>query len=142
MIIITIDIFLSNTDYLYNLTDGSQYVVANIFYPEYKVQEENWGSGTHLESFKPVLTYMGVYLGNKQTAGSRNAMAGSFPWAIGDRDGWPNLVHTRARNKEPVCNDLEDKAQHDLGSQVQIGATSQFIFSILNQFQHIQMLNF
>lgn len=93
-----------------------------------------------MKSFKPVLTYMGVYLGNKQTAGSHNAMAGSFPWAIGDRGGWPNLGHTRARSEEPVCNDLEDKVQH-LGSQVQIGATSQFIFFILNQFQHIQMLN-
>jgi len=90
-------------------------------------------SGTHLESFKPVLTYMGVYLGNKQTAGSRNAMAGSFPWAIGDRGGWPNLGHTRARNKEPGCNDLEDKVQHDL----KLGPLS----SLYSQFQHIKMLN-
>lgn len=84
---------------------------------------------------------MGVYLGNKQTAGSHNAMAGSFPWAIGDRGGWPNLGHTRARSEEPVCNDLEDKVQH-LGSQVQIGATSQFIFSILNQFLNLNYILF
>lgn len=53
---------------------------------------------------------MDVYLGNRQTAGSRNAVAGSFPWATGDRGGWPNLEHTRVRNVEPVCNDLKDKA--------------------------------
>ncbi len=65
---------------------------------------------------------MEVYLGNRQIAGSHNAVAGSFPQVTGDRGVWPSLGHTRADSEEPVCNDLEDKVQHDLdqGSQGQI----------------------
>ncbi len=57
---------------------------------------------------------MEIYLGNRQIAGSHNAMAGSFPRATDDQGVWPSLGYTRADSEEPVCNDLEDKVQHDL----------------------------
>lgn len=50
---------------------------------------------------------METYSENRQTAGSRNAGAGSSPWVTGDQGEWPDLGHTRAHSEGPVCNDLK-----------------------------------
>lgn len=52
-----------------------------------------------------------LYLGNRQTVGSHNAVEENSQLVKGGQGGWQVPSHTHAGKPAPVCSDLEDRSQ-------------------------------